>query len=120
MAKPSPAKPTDDLSRVLRTWQVNPADDPQLAHKVWQRLAAQRPSPWRTWLDALARLLAQPAAASAAILLFAAAGAGVAEVTQSRARETRLTQLAAEYARSIDPILMHDVSVDAPGHPHAP
>ncbi|MBE2214337.1 MAG: hypothetical protein IAE82_10740 [Opitutaceae bacterium] len=119
MAKP-PAKQPDDLSRLLRTWEVDPADDLQLARKVWQRLAAERPSPWRAWLDGLARLLAQPIAASAAVLLFAAVGAGVAELTQASAREARLERLAAEYAHSIDPILMHGRGTDAAApHGHA-
>jgi len=118
MAKHRQKPPPDDLSRVLRTWQVEPADDPQFAHKVWQRIAADaRPSPWRTWIDALARLLAQPVAASAAVMLFAAVGAGLAALQQSSARELRLAELAAEYARSIDPILMHG---DAPAQVHAP
>lgn len=119
MAQP-PIREPDDLSRVLRTWEVDPPDDPRLAQKVWQRLSADRPSRWRTWIETLGRLLAQPAAASAAVLLFAAVGAGVAEMTQSSAREVRLAQLAAEYARSIDPILMHEVGPDTPGHTHAP
>lgn len=118
MAKP-PAKQPDDLSRVLRTWQVDPADDPQLAHKVWQRLAADRPPAWRAWLDTLARLLAQPIAASAAVMLFAAIGAGVAELSQSSAREARLAQLAAEYAYSIDPVLMHGGAESPADHDHA-
>lgn len=119
MAKP-PIKQPDDLSRVLRTWEVDPQDDPQLAHKVWRRLAADRPPAWRVWMDSLARLLAQPVAASAAVLLFAAAGAGLAEMTQASARETRVAQLAAEYARSIDPILMHADTDAAAPHAHAP
>lgn len=120
MAK-TPAQPHDDLSRILRTWKVDPADDPQLAAKVWQRIAAEKPSPWRAWVDTLARLLAQPVAASAAVFIFAAAGAGLAELSQSSARADRLAQLAAEYARSIDPILMHggDADTQAP-HGHTP
>ena len=119
MAK-TPAKQTDDLTRVLRTWTVDPAEDPQLPHKVWQRIAADRPPAWRAWLDSLARLLAQPVAASAAVFLFAAVGAGLAQVTQTDTREARLAQLAVEYARSIDPILMHDgdSGPTASLHPH--
>lgn len=117
MAKP-PAQQPDDLSRLLRAWEIDPADDPHLARKVWQRLAAERPSPWRSWVDALARLLAHPIAASAAVLLFAAAGAGVAELTQTSAREARLARLAAEYAHSIDPVLMHGRGSDS-SEPHA-
>lgn len=120
MGKP-PAQQPDDLSRLLRTWEIDPVNDPQLARKVWQRLGAERPSPWRTWIEALARLLAQPVAASAAVFLFAAVGAGVAELSQSSAREQRLAQLAAEYARSIDPVLMHGDAPSAPSaHAHTP
>ena len=119
MAK-SPIRKPDDLSRVLRTWKVESQDDPQLAHKVWQRIASERASAFRTWVDSLARLLAQPVAASAAVLLFAAVGAGVAEMTQAPAREARVTQLAAEYARSIDPILMHGDGEAAGSHLHTP
>ncbi len=119
MAK-SPVRQPDDLSRVLRTWQVDAQDDPQLAHKVWQRIGSERPSAIRAWFDSLARLLAQPVAASAAVLLFAAAGAGVAEVTQASAREARVTQLAAEYARSIDPILMHADAGSGTSHVRSP
>lgn len=121
MAHP-PIREPDDLSRVLRTWKVDAQDDPQLAHKVWQRIGDQRPSAVRAWFESLARLLSQPLAASAAVLVFAAAGAGLAQATQASAREARVNELAAEYARSIDPILMHGAaSPSAPSeHVHTP
>lgn len=119
MAQP-PLQEPDDLSRVLHAWRVDPQDDPQLAHKVWQRIGNQKPSTFRVWLDSVARLLGQPAAAAAAILLFAAAGAAVAEVTEGSARETRIEQLASEYARSIDPVLMHDTGTAPVAHRHQP
>jgi hypothetical protein len=101
-----------ELRELLRSWEVEPRDDPALARNVWARIEGEQSSSAASvatslgWLDALARLFARPTMAVAAVALFAIVGAAAGEWNNSRQREARVSKLAAEYAQSIDPILM--------------
>jgi hypothetical protein len=113
MKQPKQAHVDESLSRLLQTWQVEVADDPELAWKVWRRLDANTQSSDSTpgtWLESLSALLARPAMAMVVVAIFAVAGAMLAELQDTHQREARLDQLAAEYVRSIDPVLMTDAS----------
>lgn len=100
--------PTNDpeLNRLLRSWGVEARDDPALTRRVWARIEAEQPRVVSGWLDRLSRLFARPAPALAAIAMFALLGAAVGQVQHAQHREAQVARLAAEYARSIDPILM--------------
>jgi hypothetical protein len=104
----SATPPTNDpdLRELLHTWEIQTPDDAGLARRVWSQIEAETAKSSPRWVEALARLFARPAAAFAAIAAFAALGAVAGELQNSRQHEARVTQLAAEYARSIDPILM--------------
>jgi hypothetical protein len=100
------------LSRLLRTWKVDPADDPRLATKVWARIEPGRvtaPARSRTprWIEELVAVFAKPFVAFAAVAAFAAGGAGLAYMQNSRTHEARFDRLVREYVYSIDPVKMH-------------
>lgn len=102
------AKPPShhDLPELLHEWRVDLPEDPALARQVWARIEAdtlRRPVSGLEWFSLWC---ARPMAVAAAISLFALGGAVVGELRIASARESRVAQLAAEYARSIDPILM--------------
>lgn len=102
----TPAPEDKELRDLLRSWQVESRTDSALAHRVWARIETEKPRAFAGWLENLSRLLARPAMAVAAIALFAVLGAAAGEWKNSHQREAQVTRLAAEYARSIDPILM--------------
>jgi hypothetical protein len=102
----APASDDRELRDLLRSWDVESRSDPELARRVWAQIDAEQPRAVAGWLESLSRLLARPAAALAAIALFAALGAVAGELKNSQQREAQVSRLAAEYARSIDPILM--------------
>jgi hypothetical protein len=101
-------EPSDEknLRNLLLGWEVESRDDPALARRVWAQIEAEKPQRSIGWLENLSHLFARPGLAFAAIALFAVLGAVAGELRNSQQREARVTRLAAEYARSIDPILM--------------
>lgn len=105
-----PGHSDDDLHELLQTWQVAPRHDPALARSVWARVAEDRPTLAAGWLDHLARWLAYPLPAAAAILAFAAIGVLAGEWHSATQRHARVDRLAAQYAHSIDPVLMTQVN----------
>src|SRR5882757_1540904 len=99
----------DSLSALLKTWKHTPRDAPDFNRGVWTRLQAE---PATDGPHLLGRLLhfpiasvrwAMPLAASVVLLLSLAAGSGAALAYDSLTRNERM---AAEYARSIDPLQM--------------
>lgn len=115
MNAPEPRDP--GLSQVLQAWRVEKPDDPALAGKVWQRISStsSRASPFALWTEGVASFLTRPAVAIAACALFAVLGALAAQAQIHARHDARVSRLAAEYARTIDPILMTDA-----GHAHSP
>lgn len=100
----------DPLSPLLRTWRHTPREEPYFNQGVWQRLDAPTTAP--TPKRPASRLLrfslfntrwAMPLAASLVLALSLAAGSGAALAYNSVTRNDRL---AADYARSIDPLQM--------------
>ncbi|BET66490.1 hypothetical protein ASA1KI_14080 [Opitutales bacterium ASA1] len=108
------------LSRLLRTWKVDPSDDPRLATKVWARIDPGRVATTaRTttprWVEELVAVFAKPFVAFAAVAVFAAGGAGLAYMQNSRMHEARFDRLVREYVYSIDPVKMHPSDGSAAG-----
>jgi hypothetical protein len=100
----------DSLSALLRTWRHTPREEPAFNRGVWARLDA--PASSTASAASLAPLLsfpglaarwAMPLAASVLVLLSLAVGSGAALAFDSL---TRAERMAAEYARSIDPLQM--------------
>ena len=99
----------DPLSALLKTWRHQPRETPEFNRGVWTRLQAK---PVTEESSLLGRLFhfplasarwAMPIAASVLVLLSLAAGSGAAFAYESATRDERM---AAEYARSIDPLQM--------------
>lgn len=103
---PDLPKSDPELRDLLQSWQIDARDDPALARGVWARLEREEPRGVRSWFENAAAFLARPTAAVAAIVLFAALGAMAAELSHAQKHDARISQLAAAYAHSIDPILM--------------
>jgi hypothetical protein len=100
----------DSLSTLLKTWRHKPNEEPGFSQNVWAQIRAEQGRPAET--SFLAQLLAfpsrgsrwaMPAAASILLLFSLATGSGVAYAYSSLTRNDRM---AAEYARSIDPLQM--------------
>ena len=111
---PPPAN-DETLHELLQTWQVEPRHDPALAHRIWARLADEKPPRATAWIESLSHWLARPMAAALAIALFAGLGVLAGEWRNAGQREAVVTRLASEYAQSIDPVLM-TFSGDHAGH----
>ena len=103
----------DPLSRVLQSWQHDPAPSPDFNKAVWARIDAAEKAPAPSWISQLFLFPRQlPLAASFAVLLAGLAGTGAA-LTLNHGQST--DRMAAAYVRSIDPLQMSD----APAAPHS-
>ncbi|MGH8018699.1 MAG: hypothetical protein ACREIA_10465 [Opitutaceae bacterium] len=100
--------PDSELSKLLRSWQIESQDDPALASKVWRRIEASEP-PGRArarWIDELVALFARPLVAVSMVACFTATGAILAFAQHKHHDGARFDRLVSEYVRSIDPILL--------------
>lgn len=104
------SSPTDELSRKLRAWRVEPQVPAGFQREVWQRIAAQRVTGenafWPSLPGWLAAQFTRPrhAVALAAVMLLAGLGLG-----QARAQELNVKNrktLEARYADSVNPLAM--------------
>ncbi len=102
---PTPS-PDPELRELLQSWRVEPRQDTALARAVWARLEQEKPQHAGGWFERLSQVLARPLAAFVAVAVFAALGALAGQVQNSHRRDSEMSRLATEYARSIDPILM--------------
>jgi hypothetical protein len=100
----------DPLSDLLKTWSHQAREAPDFNRDVWARVRRKKESAAPATL--LGRLLtfpvatarwAMPLAASVLLLLSLAVGSGAAFAYESITRDERM---AAQYARSIDPLQM--------------
>ena len=111
----------DSLSSLLKTWRHQPREAPDFNRGVWSRLQAKPASSampslfgqLRAFPSATSRC-AMPLAASFVLLLSLATGSGVAFAYESMTHDDRM---AAEYARSIDPLQMAMAHQSSPSHP---
>ena len=104
----------DPLSRVLKSWQHNPAPSPDFNKAVWSRIDAPAQAPAPSWIAQLLSFPRQlPLAASFAVLLAGLAGTSAA-LTLNHGQST--DRMAAAYVRSIDPFQMTADATDAHSH----
>jgi len=112
------SSPNDsDLSELLQTWAFEPVSDPHLAARVWRRIeAGESNGNWvRSRLDQLSAILMRPLVAATALAACAMLGLVAAEVRYEVRRHDALDRVAAEYVRSIDPVVM---TTSHPAVPH--
>lgn len=96
------------LSRVLKSWQHDPAPSPDFNKAVWACIDAPEQIPAPSFLAQLFHFPRQlPLTAGFAILLAAFAGTGAA-LSLGHGQST--DRMAAAYVRSIDPLQMTDTS----------
>ncbi len=115
-----PPSPDPELSKLLRSWQVELRDDPALPSKVWRRIEASRPPihSRARWADDLVTLFARPLIAVSTVAFFTAAGAALAFAQHARDGDARFERLVSEYVRSVDPVLLVSM-MPADGGRHA-
>lgn len=95
-----------ELSSLLQSWRVQASDDPALVARVRQQIENESSSSLRAWLDRLVAVLGQPIGAATAVSVCIMAGVIAAQTQIDNQQNDRLTRLAKEYVRSIDPVLM--------------
>jgi len=103
------ASPQNDpeLSDLLQTWQIEPDADSDLAAKVWRRIDSRsRRGGLLGWLDQCSRILTRPLVAATGLAACVALGFVVAEIRFEADRNDVLARVAAEYVRSIDPVVI--------------
>jgi hypothetical protein len=100
----------DSLSNLLKTWRHQARETPGFNRDVWARVRAENDAAAQgSWLrpllffPAATARWAMPLAASVLLLLSLAVGSGAAFAYETLTRDERM---AAQYARSIDPLQM--------------
>jgi hypothetical protein len=96
----------EDLTKLLRTWRVESHDDPTLSVKVWNRIGDSPGEAVPGRLGNLIGWVLRPVGMVTIVSAFILMGAALGEVSFSRGRDAAVERLAAQYVRSIDPILM--------------
>jgi hypothetical protein len=112
----SKSHPDKDLHNLLHTWKVDDRADPNLSVKVWDRIEKGRGADLPSWIKPLVGWVLRPVGSIVIVSAFVLLGAALAEMHSSNIRETSAERLAAEYVRSIDPIMMAGID-SGHGHP---
>jgi hypothetical protein len=111
---------SDDLTKKLSAWRVQPAVPSSFRHEVWQRIAsrqaAREDSLARSALDVLARLLARPRYAAGFAALSLVVGLTVAHQQAAQANARGWQRLEGRYARTVSPFLHHAAPAEAAPH----
>jgi len=105
-----------DLSELLQTWKFESDSDSNLTARVWRRIEAgeSHGNNIRSRLDHLAAILTRPLVAATALAACAMLGFVAAEARYEMRRDDALDRVAAEYVRSIDPVIMTRSPAAAP------
>lgn len=102
----SQSHPDKDLHNLLNTWKVDDRADPNLSVKVWDRIENGRGADLPSWIEPLVGWVLRPVGSIVTVSAFVLLGGVLAEMRSSTIREASAERLAAEYVRSIDPIMM--------------
>lgn len=95
----------DELDNLLEQWQVTPASDPQLKHRVWTRIAA---GSTRTnqrlpdWLTSFMSIISRPLGATGFVAASIVCGLFLAEMRVSKIKSVHTEELAKSYIQLID------------------
>ena len=95
----------DELDSLLDQWQVEPASDPQLKHRVWTRIAAGDAKSDQSlphWLAGLLNTISKPLGATAFVAASIVCGLFIAEMRVSKIKAARTEELAKSYIQLID------------------
>lgn len=96
-----------ELSSLLQSWDVDDERDPRLAARVWRRLETGRSSGGiRDWFEQLTAVLTRPLVATGAVAACVVVGVVAGEVRYASERADVLDRVAADYAQSIDPVII--------------
>ena len=94
-----------ELEFLLGQWQNVPAEDPQLKHKVWTRIATEDSSSivrYKDWLTRIPNLFSRPVPAMVFIGVCIATGILIAEIRVSSIKQIHTEELAQSYLQLID------------------
>lgn len=93
---------SDQLSKLLKSWEVKVTPDPEFARQVWQRIESRRQ---RNWFAAFYQCLSQPVWAAAAVLAMLAIGWSAGNWSQSRASQFAHAEGAQAYVEAVNPVI---------------
>ena len=101
---------TDELSRKLRTWTIEPQIPAGFQREVWQRIAARQSVREDAFMPALLRWLslhmARPVYAATVFLLLLGTGVGYAHMQAQESNARNWKMLESRYADSVNPLAM--------------
>jgi hypothetical protein len=92
---------TDQVSKLLKLWEVKVTPDPEFAREVWHRIACRRQ---RSWFAKLYQNISQPVWAVAAVLAMLATGWIAGNWSQSRANRQAHAEGAQAYFEAVNPV----------------
>jgi hypothetical protein len=102
---------SDDLSKKLSAWRVQPAVPSSFRHEVWQRIASRQAAREDTFtrraVELLAKLLARPRYATGFAAMTLAIGLTVAHEQAEQTNALGRQRLEGRYARTVSPFLHH-------------
>jgi hypothetical protein len=98
--------PDSDLGNLLQSWKVETRDDPAFSVKVWERIGDSTEGELPGLMQPVFGWFLRPAGMIAVVTTFMFAGAALGQLSFSRGHDAAIKRLAAEYVRSIDPVLM--------------
>ncbi len=93
---------SDQLTDLLKCWEVNASPNPDFGREVWRRIATQRRTPW--WSHLLVGF-SHPAGAAAATGLMVITGWLGGAWSQSRADQLAHAEGAQAYIQAVNPLI---------------
>jgi hypothetical protein len=93
---------SDQLSKLLKSWEVKVTPDPEFARQVWHRIESRRQ---RNWFAVFYASLSQPVWAAAVVIAMLAIGWGTGNWSQSRASRLAHAEDAQAYVEAVNPVI---------------
>lgn len=103
----------DPLDPLIQRWENVPAPTPSVKSEVWRRIAMAESAPVQLgWVRRIERWFTIPAFSGAFVACCVLLGLFLAEVRVSRVQRERQVELARQYIRLIDPLLVDSSSAE--------
>ncbi len=93
---------SDQLSKLLKSWEVKVTPNPEFAREVWQRIESRRD---RSWFAAFYQSLSQPVWATTTVIVMLAIGWNTGSWSQSRAERLAHAESAKAYIQAVNPVI---------------
>lgn len=93
---------SDQLSKLLKSWEVKVTPDPEFARQVWHRIESRRQ---RNWFAIFYQSLSQPFWAAAAVIAMLVIGWGTGNWSQNRASRLAHVGGAQAYVEAVNPVI---------------